>query len=60
MISLRSLRNINWRTSTARIGKTQQKSRCRLCGDRDETINHIRSECNKLAQRESKRLDKIG
>ena len=35
----------------ARIDKTQQKSKCRLCGDRDETINHIISECSKLAQR---------
>ena len=34
----------------ARIDKTQQKSKCRLCGDRDETINHIISECSKLAQ----------
>ena len=25
----------------ARIDKTQQNSRCRLCGERDETINHI-------------------
>ena len=25
----------------ARIDKTQQNSKCRLCGDRDETINHI-------------------
>ena len=24
----------------ARIDKTQQNSECRLCGDRDETINH--------------------
>ena len=38
----------------ARIGKTQQNSKCRLCGDRDETINHIISECSKLAQREYK------
>ena len=37
-----------------RIGKTQQNSKCRLCGDRDETINHIISECSKLAQKESK------
>ena len=36
----------------ARIDKTQQNSKCRLCGDRDETINHIISECSKLAQRE--------
>ena len=33
----------------ARIDKTQQNSRCRLCGDRDERINHIISECSKLA-----------
>ena len=25
----------------ARIDKTQQNSKCRLCGDRDKTINHI-------------------
>ena len=29
----------------ARIDKTQQNSKCRLCGNRDETINHIISEC---------------
>ena len=33
----------------ARIDRTQQNSKCRLCGDRDETINHIISECSKLA-----------
>ena len=38
----------------ARIDKTQQNSKCRLCGDRDETINHIISECSKLAQKEYK------
>ena len=38
----------------ARIDKTQQNSKCRLCGDRDETINHIISECSKLAQQEYK------
>ena len=38
----------------ARIDKTQQNSKCRLCGDRDDTINHIISECSKLAQREYK------
>ena len=35
-----------------RIDKTQQNSKCRLFGDRDETINHIISECSKLTQRE--------
>ena len=28
---------------------------CRLCGEKGETINHIISECNKLAQKEYKR-----
>ena len=44
--------NINIRTIhiKARIDKTQQNSKCRLCGDRDETINYIIiSECSKLA-----------
>ena len=45
----------------ARIDKTQQNSKCRLCGDRDETINHIISECCKLGQREYKaRHDRVG
>ena len=30
----------------ARIDKKQQNSKCRLCGDRDETINHIRNAAN--------------
>ena len=38
----------------ARIDKTQQRSKCMLCGDRDETINHIISECSKLPQKEYK------
>ena len=45
----------------ARTDKTQQNSKCRLCGNRDETINHIISECSKLAQREYKtRHDWVG
>ena len=45
----------------ARIDKTQQNSKCRLCGDRDETINHIISECSILAQKEYKtRHDWVG
>ena len=45
----------------ARIDKTQQNSKCRLCGDRDETINHIISECSKLAQKDYKaRHDLVG
>ena len=34
----------------------QQKSKCRSCGDRDETIYHIISECSKVAQREYKTI----
>ena len=45
----------------ARIDKTQQNNKCRLRGDRDETINHIISECSKLAQKEYKtRHDMLG
>ena len=46
-----------------RIDKTQQNSKCRLCGDRYETINHIISECSKFVQKEYKtrhdRVDKV-
>ena len=45
----------------ARIDKTQQNSKCTLCGDRDGTINHILSERGKLAQKEYKtRNDWVG
>ena len=36
-----------------RIDKTQQNSKCMLCGDSDETMNHI-SECSKLVLKEYK------
>ena len=38
----------------ANIDKTQKNSNCRLCGDRDETINHIIKESCKLALKEYK------
>ena len=45
----------------ATIDKTQQNSKCWLFCDRDETINHIISECSKLAQKEYKaRHDWVG
>ena len=45
----------------ARIDKTQQNSKCGLCGDRDKTINHMISECSKLAKKEYKtRYDWVG
>ena len=34
-----------------RIDKSQQNSKCWFCGDRDEKINHIISECSKLTQK---------
>ena len=42
-----------------RIDQTQQNSKCRLCGDRDETINHIISECSNW-NRMSTGLDMTG
>ena len=45
----------------ARIDKTQQNGKCRLCDHRDETINYVISECSKLEQREYKaRHDWVG
>ena len=45
----------------ARVDKTQQNSKFRLCIDTDETINHIISECSKLALKEYKaRNDWVG
>ena len=41
--------------------KLKREHKCRLCGNRDETINHIISECSKLAQKEYKaRHDLVG
>ena len=39
----------------AKIDKTQNDSKCRMCKSSEETINHIISECPKLAQKEYKR-----
>ena len=46
---------------TVRDRYTQQNSKCSLCGDRDETMNYIISECSKLVQMEYKaRHDCVG
>ena len=45
----------------AKIDYTQQNSKCRLCRNRDETINHIISKYNKLVLKMYKtRHDLIG
>ena len=38
-----------------KIDKTQEDSTCRMCGKADESINHLLSECSKMAQKEYKR-----
>ena len=42
----------NWIKSN--IDKEDISSKCRMCGERDETIAHVVSECQKLAHREYK------
>ena len=45
----------------AKIENTLENGKCMLCGDRDETVNHIISECSKQAQRRWKtRYDCVG
>ena len=39
----------------AKIDKTQEESKCKMCGRVDETVNHVLSECSKMAQTEYKR-----
>ena len=49
---------LQWETISQRwcekLKRSKVISKCRLCGHRDETINHIISECSKLAQKEYK------
>ena len=45
----------------SKIDKSQQESKCRMCGDSDESINHILNECKMLAQKDyKKRHDWVG
>ena len=39
----------------ARIDGSQEDASCRMCRSKDETVNHLLSECPKLAQVEYKR-----
>ena len=39
----------------AKIEKTQLESKCRRFGQADESVNHVLSECSKMAQKEYKR-----
>ena len=48
-------------TNNNNDNNNNNNSKCMQCGDRDETINHIISECSKLAQKEYKsRQDWVG
>ena len=38
----------------AKIDETQENSKCRMCGKAKESVNHMLSECSKLAQKEYK------
>ena len=38
------------------IDKTSESPLCRLCGEKGEYVQHITSRCEKLAQKEYKRL----
>ena len=48
------INGINTNYVKAKIDKTQQNSKCELCGDRDEVINHIISKDDKLTEKEHK------
>ena len=39
----------------AKIEKTQESSKCRMCGKAEESVNHVLSKCSKLAQKEYKK-----
>ena len=39
----------------AKIGKTKENSKCRMCGKAEESVNHMLCECSTLAQKEYKR-----
>ena len=39
----------------AKIDKTQESRKCRMCGKVEENVNDVLSECSKLAQKEYKR-----
>ena len=45
----------------SKIDKSQQESKCSMCGDSEEGINHILNECKMLAQKDNKkRHDWVG
>ena len=45
----------NWSKLFETQDKTAQSPLCRMCDRKSETISHIASECEKLAQKECKR-----
>ena len=52
---------LNHDLTKTKIHKSQQESKCRMCGDSNESINHILNECKMLAQKDyKKRHDWVG
>jgi hypothetical protein len=50
------------RTNTikTKIDKTSNNSKCRLCNEKEETVDHLVSSCSKIAQTDYKdRLDQV-
>ena len=45
----------NNKSIKAKIDKTQENSKCRMCTKAEESINHVLSKCSNLVQREYKR-----
>ena len=47
--------SIRTKAIKAKIDKSEEDPRCRMCKAKDETVNHLLSDCPKLAQTKYKR-----
>ena len=45
------MENVTHKNIKAKFDIAQQNSKCRLCGDKDKTVNHKISEWSKLEQK---------
>ena len=50
MIKVAQEQAIRTNVIKAKIDKTHKESKCRMCGRVDETVNHVLSECSKIAK----------